>query len=76
LRDHFITPKEESYVRNHNLVPEFDEDFETEFELEIIITDNGKFKGKQLKSYSIKDIVNFKKKHIVKTSIACAGNRR
>jgi hypothetical protein len=35
--DHFITPTEELYVRNHNLVPSFDEDFEEEFDFEFVI---------------------------------------
>jgi len=28
-----LTPSDEVYVRNHYLVPSFDEDFEEEFEL-------------------------------------------
>ena len=74
LRDHFITPKEDSYVRNHNLVPEFDEDFEDDFEL--VVVQKSKGNVKQLKTYTISDIINFKKQHSVSTVIACAGNRR
>lgn len=36
LAREFITPEKDLYVRNHNLVPEFDEDFESEFQLEIV----------------------------------------
>jgi len=35
MTDDFLTPPKEMYIRNHNLVPTFDEDFEEEFELEI-----------------------------------------
>jgi hypothetical protein len=35
MTDDFLTPTKEMYIRNHNLVPTFDEDFEEEFELEI-----------------------------------------
>lgn len=35
LVEDFLTPPDELYVRNHNLVPEFDEDFEEEFELNL-----------------------------------------
>lgn len=31
MTDQFLTPGDELYVRNHNLVPTFDEDFEEEF---------------------------------------------
>mmetsp|Transcript_10106 Transcript_10106/g.17065 ORF Transcript_10106/g.17065 Transcript_10106/m.17065 type:complete len:183 (-) Transcript_10106:1018-1566(-) len=47
LTDHFLTPSTEMYVRNHNKVPEFDEDFESEFELELdfkLTSSNQKFK--------------------------------
>ena len=36
LAREFFTPEKDLYVRNHNLVPEFDEDFESEFQLEIV----------------------------------------
>lgn len=31
LTDHLITPSSELYIRNHYLVPSYDEDFEEEF---------------------------------------------
>lgn len=40
--DDFLTPANEVYVRNHNLVPEFDEEFENEFELEMIFNSGEK----------------------------------
>ena len=69
------------YIRNHNLVPSFDEDFEEEFQLEMGIArglegKDERFKGKTLKNYSLKDIMSFGKTHVVTTYIACAGNRR
>jgi hypothetical protein len=42
MTDDFLTPANELYVRNHNLVPSFDEDFEEEFELELIFTGRDK----------------------------------
>jgi sulfite oxidase len=69
LTDDFLTPPSEMYVRNHNLVPSFDEDFELEFQLEIISF------GEAQKQFSLEEIKKMKK-HQVTTSIACAGNRR
>ena len=44
-------------------MPQFDENFEDDFELELAfsaeVKDNRLFKGKKLKNYSISDIVNF-----------------
>jgi len=37
LTDHLITPNDELYIRNHYLVPSYDEDFEEEFELEVLL---------------------------------------
>lgn len=68
LVDDFLTPPNELYVRNHNLVPEFDDDFEEEFEL------NLSFK-KGEKSLSLSDLKQMKQ-HSVITQMACAGNRR
>ena len=42
LVDDFLTPPNEVYVRNHNLVPEFDEEFENDFELEILFNSGEK----------------------------------
>ena len=58
LADHFLTPNSEMYIRNHNLVPQFDEDFEQEFRLDIGLTDSlrkldNKFAGREFKSFSI-----------------------
>ena len=39
LTDELITPNNELYIRNHYLVPSYDEDFEEEFELEVSLTD-------------------------------------
>ena len=50
LSDHYITPHDQMYVRNHNSIPEFDEDFEDEFELEV-----GKSKG-QFRNFSLDKI--------------------
>jgi hypothetical protein len=49
MTDDFLTPPTELYVRNHNLVPNFDNDFEDEFELEIILPGMGK-------SFSLQEI--------------------
>ena len=46
LTDHFITPSNEMYCRNHSLIPQFDEDFESEFILELFdISANSKNKN-------------------------------
>lgn len=60
------------YIRNHNLVPTYDEDFEIEFRLTLSAK---AFAGRQLKEYSLADLKNLKP-HEVTTSMACAGNRR
>ena len=57
------------YVRNHNSVPEFDDDFEEEFELEIGMSKD------EFKNFSLNQIRNMKSIEVT-TSIACAGNRR
>lgn len=46
LTDDFLTPAKEQYVRNHNLVPTYDEGFEEEFKLEISF-------GSSLKSFGL-----------------------
>jgi len=69
MTDDFLTPLNEVYIRNHNLVPTFDEDFEDEFELEISLS------GQTKKTLSLVDLKKLKK-HTVITQIACAGNRR
>ena len=68
LADDFLTPPNEVYVRHHNLVPEFDEDFENEFELEISF-------GSGEKSFSLVDLKQMKQQSVI-TQLACAGNRR
>ena len=72
LSDHFLTPTDQMYIRNHNSVPEFDEDFEQEFELKI-----GLYKGDEdlFKSYTLDQLRNMNQVDVT-TSIACAGNRR
>lgn len=57
------------YVRNHNSVPDFDEDFEEEFELEVGMT-KGNFKSFTLEQLRKMESVE------VTTAISCAGNRR
>jgi sulfite oxidase len=81
LADYFLTPNDEMYVRNHNLVPQFDEDFEQEYRLEFGVSDELKkidprFANKQLEMYSLDFIKQKMFHHQVVTSIACAGNRR
>lgn len=68
MTDDFLTPPNEMYIRNHNLVPTFDDDFEEEFELEIVMSGMSK-------SFTLKDLKELKQ-HTVTTQIACAGNRR
>lgn len=79
LTDDFLTPNSDLYVRNHYAVPELDEDFEDEFVFEMSLLGKGTteaFPGKQLKSYTLKDLKMLKKQHEVITQMACAGNRR
>lgn len=35
LTNKFITPAEDIYIRNHNKVPDFDEDFESDFQFQM-----------------------------------------
>lgn len=58
MTDDFLTPPNELYVRNHNLVPTIDEDFEEEFELEI------KMKGLG-KTFSLADLKALKKHTVI-----------
>lgn len=72
LVDHFLTPGKEAYVRNHNLVPQFDDDFEQEFTFEIGITSTLKhidprWANRQFKQYSLQDIKNMPNPHTVVT---------
>jgi hypothetical protein len=39
MTDDLITPSSELYIRNHYLVPSYDEDFDQEFELEVSAQD-------------------------------------
>jgi sulfite oxidase len=58
LVDHFLTPPSELYVRNHNLVPTYDEDFEQEFQLQLEL--NSKIlDGRKLKSYTLQELKDF-----------------
>jgi hypothetical protein len=53
MTDDFLTPPNEMYIRNHNLVPTFDDDFEEEFELEIVMSGMSK-------SFTLKDLKELK----------------
>jgi hypothetical protein len=48
-------------VRNHNLVPTIDEDFDSEFEFEMAINmKGGNFAGREFKTWDLKELKNFK----------------
>lgn len=63
------------FIRNHNLVPTFDEDFESDFRLELNVLSK-ELGERNLKHYSIQDLKNFPQHHQVISAMACAGNRR
>lgn len=81
LSDHFLTPADEMYLRNHNLVPQIDEDFEKEFALEIdvaksLASKDPAFQNRKLKAIDLETIRDKMPHHTVITQITCAGNRR
>ena len=60
LTDHFFTPRDELYIRNHNVVPTIDEDFDEEFELNMgIKMTGGGFEGRKFKTWTLKELRNF-----------------
>ena len=81
LQDHFLTPSDEMYLRNHNLVPLFDEDFEKDFRLEIgviksLASKDSAFSNRQMAAFDLQTIREQMQHHTVITQITCAGNRR
>lgn len=67
LAEHFITPTEFFYVRNHLPVPAIDEE---SYELEVEIEGSNK-----TKSFKLKDLKKFPQKTVT-AAIMCGGNRR
>lgn len=75
LTDHLITPSDELYIRNHYLVPSYDEDFEEEFELEFSLGVKDGAQEPQVKAFSLQRLKSMCSQEVM-TYIACAGNRR
>ncbi|MEO5673350.1 MAG: molybdopterin-dependent oxidoreductase [Chitinophagales bacterium] len=67
LRENFITPYKEFYIRNHGDIPEIDENI---FRLQV----NGLVEREM--ELSMKDLLEDFSKHSVMATLQCAGNRR
>ena len=48
------------YIRNHYLAPQYDEDFENEFQLEIQMKSEHESDSKTLKSFTLKELKELK----------------
>lgn len=67
LADHWITPTELFFVRNHHPIPVVNADA---FALTVSVG------GKTLRTYTVDELKSLFRKSIVISSIQCGGNRR
>ena len=69
-KENFLTPPKEMFERNHNLIPEIDEDY---YELELL--SHGKDDANPI-IMTLEDLKRMQPTHEVMAAIACAGSKR
>eukprot|EP01006_Ploeotia_vitrea_P051313 TRINITY_DN67549_c13_g3_i1.p1 TRINITY_DN67549_c13_g3~~TRINITY_DN67549_c13_g3_i1.p1 ORF type:complete len:578 (-),score=327.18 TRINITY_DN67549_c13_g3_i1:39-1772(-) len=72
LADHFLTPNELWYVRNHLPVPQIKPE---EYVLEVVVN-NEQGQVQQTRRFTLRELKEKFEHHTVMSTIQCAGNRR